>query len=188
MNSTQAVYDLAVEATAKAGPWSLDQGPGENVATYVVLSGANGPIEGETIVFSTTGGDVSVVTDSSGHAAWPADATAAAVESPGDTYIGDEDPASPGADIQDMLVTFGQTLERQYTDPPATTTTTTTAAPTTTTHDDDDGCADNYDHDDDCGAHDHDDGCADNYDHDRGGSTRAGNDDHHCSDRSSWRC
>ncbi len=136
VNSTQAVYDLAVEATAKAGPWSLDQGPGENVATYVVLSGANGPIEGETIVFSTTGGDVSAVTDASGHAAWPADATAAAVEAPGDTYIGDEDPASPGADIQDMLLTFGQTLQVQFTDPPATTTTTTTtttAAPTTTT-------------------------------------------------------
>ncbi|MDG1878384.1 MAG: hypothetical protein P8I99_13335, partial [Acidimicrobiales bacterium] len=94
-NTTQKVYDLAAEATAKAGPWSLEQGPGENVATYVVLSGANGPIEGETIVFSTTGGDVNVVTDSSGHAAWPADATAAAVEAPGDTYIGDSTLANP---------------------------------------------------------------------------------------------
>ncbi|MDG1878828.1 MAG: hypothetical protein P8I99_15595, partial [Acidimicrobiales bacterium] len=89
------------------------------------------------IVFSTTGGDVNVVTDSSGHAAWPADATAAAVEAPGDTYIGDSTLANPSADIQDLLVTFGQTLQVQFTDPPATTTTTTTttttAAPTTTT-------------------------------------------------------
>ena len=138
-NTTQKVYDLAVEATAKAGPWTLEQGPGETTATYVVLSGANGPIAGEAIVFSTTGGDVSVVTDSSGHAAWPAGATAAAVEAPGDTYIGDSTLANPGADIQDLLVTFGQTLQVQFTDTPATptttttTTTTTTAAPTTTT-------------------------------------------------------
>ena len=138
-DSTQKVYDLAVEATAKAGPWSLEQGPGENVATYVVLSGANGPIEGETVTFTTNTGDVEVVTDANGHAAWPADASTAAVEAPGDTYIGDSTLAYPGADIQDLLVTFGQLLQVQFTDTPATptttttTTTTTTAAPTTTT-------------------------------------------------------
>jgi len=134
-DSTQKVYDLAVEATAKAGPWSLDQGPGENVATYVVLSGANGPIEGETVTFTTNTGDVEVVTDANGHAAWPADASTAAVEAPGDTYIGDQVSYAPTTNIQDLLVTFGQPLQIQYTDPPAptTTTTTTTAAPTTTT-------------------------------------------------------
>jgi len=119
-NTTQKVYDLAVESVAKAGPWSLEQGPGETTATYVVLSGANGPIAGETIVFSTTGGDVSVVTDSSGHAAWPTDATAATVEAPGDTYIGDNWAGNPGANYQDLLVSFGQLLQVQFTDTPAT--------------------------------------------------------------------
>ena len=131
-NTTQKVYDLAVEAVAKAGPWSLEQGPGETTATYVVLSGVNGPIAGETIVFSTTGGDVSVVTDSSGHAAWPTDATAATVEAPGDTYIGDNWAGNPGANYQDLLVSFGQLLQVQFTDTPATPTTTTTTTTTTT--------------------------------------------------------
>ena len=135
-NTTQKVSDLAVEATAKAGPWSIDQGPGDASAIYVVLSGAAGPIAGETITFSATGGDVNVVTDANGHAAWPAGATTATVEAPGDTYIGgDEWAGNPGVNIQDLLVTFGQLLQVQFTDAPATpstTITTTTIAPTTT--------------------------------------------------------
>ena len=86
---------------------------------------------GETIVFSATGGDVSVAADSNGSAAWPTDATAAAIEAPGDTYIGDRRGADPDTSYQDLLVTLDQLLQVQFTDTPATTTT--TVAPTTTT-------------------------------------------------------
>ena len=65
--ATQAVYDLAVESTSKAGPWTLTQGVGQ---TGVVLTGSNGAIAGETINFvdGTTDG-INVTTDTSGFAA-----------------------------------------------------------------------------------------------------------------------
>jgi hypothetical protein len=128
--ATQAVYDLAVEATAKAGPWSLGQGLG---ATGVVLTGANGLIEGETVNFddgSTNG--IDVVTDSNGFAAWPAGATSATAEGPAGSY---ETPGndSEGGEGQNVIVTVGEDLVVNFTDPAPTTTTTTTVAPTTTT-------------------------------------------------------
>ena len=144
--ANQAVYDLAVEATAKAGPWTLVE---NGAQTGVVVTGANGPIEGETVNFAdgTTDG-INVVTDATGFAAWPTGATAANIEGPGATW------QSPGPvdGGQNIVLTVGETLavERSTTPPPTTTpptttpptttppttvppTTTTTAAPTTTT-------------------------------------------------------
>ena len=124
----QAVYDLAVEATAKAGPWTLTQG----VADLVVLSGANGPIAGETVEFSMLDGSdrVTAITDSSGFAAWPAGANAAFAEAPGATWRS-PGPADGG---QNMVLTVGETLtvEKPTAPTTTTTTTTTTTAPPTT--------------------------------------------------------
>ena len=127
--ATQAVYDLAVESTSKAGPWALTQGDGQ---TGVVLTGANGAIAGETVNFvdgSTDG--INVVTDSNGYAAWPAGATDANIEGPGQTWKS-PGPADGG---QDLVVTLGETLTVNVAAPgptTTTTTTTTTVAPTTT--------------------------------------------------------
>ena len=129
--ANQAVYDLAVESTAKAGPWTLvDNG----AQTGVVLTGSNGPIQGETVHFAdgTTDG-INVVTDATGFAAWPTGATASSIEGPGATW------QSPGPDDggQNMVLTVGETLavKRSTTAPPTTTTTTTVppmmAPPTT---------------------------------------------------------
>ncbi|MDG1696241.1 MAG: hypothetical protein P8I25_07750, partial [Ilumatobacter sp.] len=93
--ATQAVYDLAVESTSKAGPWALTQGDGQ---TGVVLTGANGAIAGETINFvdgSTDG--INVVTDSNGYAAWPSGATDANIEGPGQAWKS-PGPAEGGQD------------------------------------------------------------------------------------------
>ncbi|MDG1878827.1 MAG: hypothetical protein P8I99_15590 [Acidimicrobiales bacterium] len=129
--ATQAVYDLAVEATAKAGPWTLEQGVG---ATGVVLTGSNGPIQGETVNFKDgTANGVDVTTDANGFAAWPAGGTVAVIEGPGETW------RTPGPDGggQDVILTIGEELTVNANDPAptttTTTTTTTTAAPTTTT-------------------------------------------------------
>jgi len=127
--ATQAVYDLAVESTSKAGPWALTQGDGQ---TGVVLTGANGAIAGETINFvdgSTDG--INVVTDSNGYAAWPLGATDANIEGPGQAWKS-PGPADGG---QDLVVTLGETLTVNVAAPgptTTTTTTTTTVAPTTT--------------------------------------------------------
>jgi hypothetical protein len=130
--ANQAVYDLAVEATAKAGPWTLVE---NGAQTGVVVTGANGPIEGETVNFAdgTTDG-INVVTDATGFAAWPTGATAANIEGPGATW------QSPGPDDggQNMVLTVGEdlTVERSTTPPPTTvppTTTPPTTTPPTTT-------------------------------------------------------
>ena len=125
--ANQAVYDLAVEATAKAGPWTLAQGAG---ATGVVLTGANGPIEGETITFDDGSADgINIVTDANGYAAWPAGASTAKIEGPGATW---RTPGPEDTGGQDVILTLGEDLVVNV-DDPAPTTTTTTVAPTTTT-------------------------------------------------------
>jgi hypothetical protein len=117
--ATQATYDLAVEATANAGPWSFTASE-----TGVTLSGINGPIQGEEILFNVGG---QVATDSSGFAAWPNSASSASVEGPGLSF------ETRPSNSQDLLVsTVGVELSA---DRPADTpdpTTTTTVAPTST--------------------------------------------------------
>lgn len=118
--ATQAVYDLAVESTAKAGPWTLSQGVG---ATGVVLTGSNGPIEGEKITFGDgMDNGVDVVTDADGFAAWPAGMTFAHAEGPGQSYEtqGDSDQGEEG---QNIVLTHGELLEVKVGDPAPTTTT-----------------------------------------------------------------
>ena len=126
--ATQATYDLAVEATANAGPWSFAASE-----TGVTLSGINGPIQGEEILFNVGG---QVATDSSGFAAWPNSASSASVEGPGLSF------ETRPSNSQDLLVsTVGVELSvnrpADTPDPTTTTTvaptTTTTVAPTTTT-------------------------------------------------------
>lgn len=129
---TQTVYDLAVEATAKAAPWTLSQGVG---ATGVVLNGANGPIEGEVINFQdgTTDG-IDVTTDVDGFAAWPSGTTAAHAEGPGLSYETQGD-SNQGEEGQNIVLTLGEQLVVNVDEPApttTTTTTTTTTAPTTT--------------------------------------------------------
>ena len=136
--ATQAVYDLAVEATTKAGPWTLSQGVG---ATGVVLSGANGPIEGEVVNFQdgTTDG-INVTTDVNGFVAWPDGTTAAHAEGPGLSYE-TQGNSNQGEEGQNVVLTLGELLVVNVDDPAPTTTTTTTTtlpqsdneAPTTTT-------------------------------------------------------
>ena len=129
-SATQTVYDLAVEATAKAGPWTLSQGVG---ATGVVLTGANGPIEGEVINFQdgTTDG-IEVTTDVDGFAAWPSGTTAAHAEGPGLSYETQGD-SNQGEEGQNVVLTLGELLVVNVDDPAPTTTTTTTTTITTTT-------------------------------------------------------
>ncbi len=129
--ATQAVYDLAVEATEKAGPWTLGQGVG---ATGVVLTGANGPIEGEIVTFDDGSDDeINFVTDANGFAAWPAGATLATAEGPAGTYETPGD-TSDGEEGQNIIITIGEDLVVSINDPaPTTTTTTTTTTSTTTT-------------------------------------------------------
>ena len=122
-DATQAVYDLFVEATAKAGPWTLD---GSDPAG-VTLSGANGPIGNEVITFDLGG---PVTTNSDGFAAWPEGASTASVEAPGDSF---ETTAGNAQNL--LLATQGTTLSANRTaaTTTTTTTTTTTVAPTATT-------------------------------------------------------
>ena len=123
---TQAVYDLAVESTAKAGPWSLSQGVG---ATGVVLTGSNGPIEGEVITFDDgTAEGINVVTDASGYAAWPEGATEATSHGPGISYE-TEGNSNEGEEGQNIVVTLGEHLAVSVNDPAPTTSTTTTVPP-----------------------------------------------------------
>ena len=122
----QRIYDLAVEATAKAGPWVLSQ---NTEATGVVLSGSAGPIVGEEITFDVGG---PVTTDANGFAAWPVGATSSSRTGPGDSFFSPSDNAD-GTSNQDIMLTFGSDLVAVRTDPPPPTTTTTTTAPPTTT-------------------------------------------------------
>ena len=115
-DATQAVYDLFVEATAKAGPWALD---GSDPAG-VTATGANGAIANEPVTFDAGG---PVVTDTNGFAAWPEGASTAALEAPGDSF-----ETTAGANQNVLLATQGTVLSANRT-----ATTTTTVAPTTTT-------------------------------------------------------
>jgi hypothetical protein len=134
---TQAVYNLAVESTAKAGPWSLSQGVG---ATGVVLTGSNGPIEGEVITFDDgTAEGINVLTDANGYAAWPEGATEATSNGPGLSYE-TEGNSNEGEEGQNIVVTLGEHLAVSVNDPAPTTTTVPpgeTEEPTTTTIDTD---------------------------------------------------
>ena len=134
---TQAVYDLAVESTAKAGPWSLSQGVG---ATGVVLTGPNGPIEGEVITFDDgTAEGINVLTDANGYAAWPEGATEATSHGPGLSYE-TEGNSNEGEEGQNIVVTLGEHLAVSVNDPAPTTTTVPsgeTEEPSTTTIDTD---------------------------------------------------
>ena len=123
-DATQAVYDLFVEATANAGPWTLSE-------TYdeVTLTGANGPIANTTVTFNNGSG----TTDANGKFSWPAGSTNASVNAPGDTF-----EAIPAAAQNLLLSTNNTVLNIQRSAAPTTTTTappvtTTTAAPVTTT-------------------------------------------------------
>ena len=120
--ATQATYDLAVEATAKAGPWGL-----VTSASGVTLSGSNGPIEGEEISFNSGG---SVSTDSSGFAAWPTGATSASVEGPGTSF---ETRPSGSQDVLVSTVGIELSADRPADSPTPTTTTSTTTTTTTST-------------------------------------------------------
>ena len=113
-DATQAVYDLFVEATAKAGPWVLDGAD----PTGVTLTGANGAIANESITFDVGG---AVATDTNGFAAWPEGASTASVEAPGGSF-----ETTAGSNQNVLLATQGTVLSTNRT-------TTTTAAPTTTT-------------------------------------------------------
>ena len=119
--ANQATYDFAVEATAKAGPWTLD----DSDPAGVTLTGANGAISGESVTFDV--GDAAT-TDANGFAAWPEGATTASVEAPGNAY-----ETQPTGSQNILMSVFGTTLNGDRAAEPTTTTTTTTVAPTTTT-------------------------------------------------------
>ena len=120
--ANQATYDFAVEATAKAGPWTLD----DSDPAGVTLTGANGAISGESVTFDV--GDAAT-TDANGFAAWPEGATTASVEAPGNAY-----ETQPTGSQNILMSVFGTTLNgARAAEPTTTTTTTTTVAPTTTT-------------------------------------------------------
>ena len=127
--TTQAVYDLAVEAQNKAGDWSLshsDDGEG------IYLLNENGlPIYGETVVFDDHGAEA--VTDSSGYVEWPDDSMYATTLKPGRSFETPGAPDDEGNDSQNFLVTLGEPISilNNFTTTPSTTTT--TAPPTTTT-------------------------------------------------------
>ena len=112
--ANQATYDLAVEATANAGPWAL------NTANYdgVTLTGANGAISGVTLTFNAGG---TVVTNGSGYAAWPDGATTVTLEAPGTAY-----ETQPAASQNIMISVSGSTINGTRSAAPTTTTTTTT--------------------------------------------------------------
>ena len=117
-DATQAVYDLFVEATAKAGPWALD---GSDPAG-VTATGANGAIANEPVTFDAGG---PVVTDTNGFAAWPEGASTAALEAPGDSF-----ETTAGANQNVLLATQGTVLSANRT---ATTTTTVVLEPPSST-------------------------------------------------------
>ncbi|MDG2216736.1 MAG: hypothetical protein P8L46_01680, partial [Acidimicrobiales bacterium] len=114
-DATQAVYDLFIEATTKAGPWALD---GSDPAG-VTLTGANGALADESITFDIGGPGT---TDTNGFAAWPVGASMASVEAPGDSF-----ETTAGSNQNVLLATQGTVLSANRN------TTTTTVAPTTTT-------------------------------------------------------
>ena len=97
--ANQAIIDLEAEATAKQGPWTV-----ADSADYsgIVITGAVGPIYGETVTFSDSS---TAVTDANGYVAWPNGATSLSFEAPGATYLG-----VGNDDSQDIMLAFGQNV------------------------------------------------------------------------------
>ncbi len=97
--ANQAILDLEIEATAKQGPWTV-----ADSADYsgIVITGAVGPIYGETVTFSD---DSTAVTDANGYVAWPDGATDLDFEAPGIAYLG-----VGNNDSQDLMLAFGQNV------------------------------------------------------------------------------
>ena len=95
--ANQAILTLEAEATAKQGPWTV-----ADSADYsgIVITGAVGPIYGETVTFSDSS---TAVTDANGYVAWPNGATSLSFEAPGVTYLG-----IGNNDSQDSMLAFGQ--------------------------------------------------------------------------------
>jgi hypothetical protein len=94
-----AILALEAEATDKQGPWTV-----ADSADYsgIVITGAAGPIYGETVTFSDSS---TAVTDLNGYVAWPNGATSLSFEAPGATYLG-----VGNDDSQDIMLAFGQTV------------------------------------------------------------------------------
>ena len=97
--ANQAILSLEAEATDKQGPWTV-----ADSADYsgIVITGAAGPIYGETVTFSDSS---TAVTDLNGYVAWPNGATSLSFEAPGATYLG-----VGNDDSQDIMLAFGQTV------------------------------------------------------------------------------
>ena len=97
--ANQAIIDLEAEATAKQGPWTV-----ADSADYsgIVITGAVGPIYGETITF---GDGSTAVTDANGYVAWPDGVTELDFERPGVTYLG-----IGNEDSQDIMLAFGEAV------------------------------------------------------------------------------
>ena len=95
--ANQAILTLEAEATAKQGPWTV-----ADSADYsgIVITGAAGPIYGETITF---GDNSTAVTDANGYVAWPDGVTELDFERPGVTYLGVGNEES-----QDIMLAFGE--------------------------------------------------------------------------------
>ena len=97
--ANQAILDLEIEATAKQGPWTV-----ADSADYsgIVITGAVGPIYGETITF---GDGTTAVTNANGYVAWPDGVTELDFERPGVTYLG-----IGNEDSQDIMLAFGEAV------------------------------------------------------------------------------
>ena len=97
--ANQAILTLEAEATAKQGPWTV-----ADSADYsgIVITGAVGPIYGETITFSDNS---TAVTDANGYVAWPDGVTSLNFERPGVTYLG-----VGNEDSQDIMLAFGEAV------------------------------------------------------------------------------
>lgn len=146
-----AVVEIGAEATRRRGPWSLDDLVVADAVATVRLRGPGGPISGEPVVFTPTGGaPVTASTDDAGVATAPvgdaaevsAGATGpgatAALEAPGSQRLVIPGPGRPTT----ITVTVPVPATTSTTVPPTTTTTvppsttaasTTTSPPTTTT-------------------------------------------------------
>jgi len=97
--ANQAILDLEIEATAKQGPWTV-----ADSADYsgIVITGAVGPIYGETITFDDNS---TAVTDANGYVAWPDGVASLNFERPGVTYLG-----VGNEDSQDIMLAFGEAV------------------------------------------------------------------------------
>ena len=97
--ANQAIVDLEIEATAKQGPWTVDE-----TADYsgIVITGAVGPIYGEIVTFND---GTTAVTDANGYVAWPEGVTSLDFEAVGTAYLG-----VGNNDSQDLMMAFGQNV------------------------------------------------------------------------------